>query len=274
MLLNLREALSISQDRHIACLGRVLSDTEHNVKDKTNKVQPTPEIKRKSTHSVKPERASQPIKKQKTKNRELGNPPAKDPVPGGSEVVCLPLTRDLIHGMDLSGLNHLYGKELETYWEEANEEGKWYSAIVTDYKSELKQHKLIYDQGTLNESFEWVQLDEEVKKGNVRLAPKDRQSTFQIGRSEKFGEPPFDDVMFERTLKDGTIEELKWMLSKVQSKMLQLSSQIKPLKNPSTQGTPFTPCFLHFPLEETIISKIIARGNLISTKKKEMKIPW
>lgn len=246
MLLNLREALAITQDRHIACLGRVLSDTEPHVKDKTNKVQPTPETKRKSTHSMKPERVSQPIKKQKTKNRELGNLPGKDPVPGGSEVVYLPLTRDLIHGLDLSGLNYLYGKELETYWEEANEEGKWYSAIVADYKSELKQHKLIYDPGAFNESFEWVQLDEEVKKGNVRLAPKDKQSMFQIARSEKFGEAPFDDVVFERTLKDGTIDELKWMLSKLQTKTLQICSQIKPPKNPSTQGTPFTPCFLHF----------------------------
>eukprot|EP00210_Caulerpa_lentillifera_P003764 g3596.t1 len=266
LLRSLREALAISQDQHIACLSRVLRDptttTEPAAKERTIKQSSTSDVKRKSVHSTKLERHEKPppLKKPKMKNRELGTHPGKESNPEDSTVQYLALTQDVIHGLDHSGLNYLYGKELETYWEEEmNEEGKWYSALVTDYNSALKQHKLSYDHGAFNESFEWVKLDEEVKKGNVRLAQTEKLPTFQIGQSRKLGEAPFDDNVFEKMLKDGSIDELKWMLSKVQSKMLQLCSQLKPPKHPATQ-------------EEAIVTKIITRGNLITSKKKEMKI--
>jgi len=152
-------------------------------------------------------------------------------------------SNELLHGLDEGGLNYLYGSIIETFWEESeSNQGKWYSALVTDYSTERKEHKLTYDYGTPDETFEWVVLNEEVKKGNVRI-PDNESGAFQMAQARRFGEPPFDDETFERMLKSGSRDELQWMLSQTQRKIHRLCSKMPLIEAPSSQSTNFVNLF-------------------------------
>ena len=156
----------------------------------------------------------------------------------------LRLTPELLHGFDDCGLPHLYGQVLESYWEESKGEGdgRWYAVIVSDYSSARKEHKLIYDCGSTDETFEWVSLDVEIEKGNIR-APDTAPPSFHTGRTPRCGEPPFEENCFERMLREGSRDELCWMLSHVQRKIHSICSEMKLAKNPTSQGH-----ISHFPV--------------------------
>ena len=142
-----------------------------------------------------------------------------------------------MYGTDEGGLNLLYGMTLETFWEEDESTGgKWYSAIVSDYSPGTKKHKLTYDYGTLDESFEWVSLEEEARKGNIRIPDVDPSKQFHVGRTVRCGEAPFGDMTFEKMLREGTKEELQWMLSQTQRKIHVFCADHQPPENPTTKG--------------------------------------
>ena len=49
------------------------------------------------------------------------------------------------------------GKVVQRYWPE---EGGWWNAVVSAFKPSTQEHQLTYNAGTLDESFEWVDLGE------------------------------------------------------------------------------------------------------------------
>ncbi|XP_019168134.1 PREDICTED: protein EMSY-LIKE 4-like [Ipomoea nil] len=58
----------------------------------------------------------------------------------------------------------LIGRKVRTRWPDDN---NFYEAIITDYNSAAGHHALVYDIGTANETWEWVNLSE--------ISPKDIQ---------------------------------------------------------------------------------------------------
>ncbi|XP_050210517.1 protein EMSY-LIKE 4 isoform X2 [Mercurialis annua] len=51
----------------------------------------------------------------------------------------------------------LVGKRVKTRWPDDN---NFYDAVIVDYNPTEKRHALVYDQGTTNETWEWVKLSE------------------------------------------------------------------------------------------------------------------
>ncbi|KAG9160138.1 hypothetical protein Leryth_015030, partial [Lithospermum erythrorhizon] len=54
-------------------------------------------------------------------------------------------------------LDPLIGRKVRTRWPDDN---NFYEAVITDYKAAEGRHALVYDMGTKNEAWEWVNLAE------------------------------------------------------------------------------------------------------------------
>ncbi|KAG9138210.1 hypothetical protein Leryth_001429 [Lithospermum erythrorhizon] len=59
--------------------------------------------------------------------------------------------------MEESPLNPLIGRKVRTRWPDDN---NFYEAVITDYNAAEGRHALVYDMGTPNEAWEWVNLAE------------------------------------------------------------------------------------------------------------------
>ncbi|KAM7512296.1 hypothetical protein LguiB_011171 [Lonicera macranthoides] len=71
----------------------------------------------------------------------------------------------------------LIGRKVRTRWPDDN---NFYEAVITDYNPVEGRHALVYDIGTANETWEWVDLQEDSFKHerntvDVRISPEDIQ---------------------------------------------------------------------------------------------------
>ncbi|GAU37538.1 hypothetical protein TSUD_21440 [Trifolium subterraneum] len=60
-----------------------------------------------------------------------------------------------------SAFDPLIGKKVWTRWPEDNH---FYEAVITDYNPTEGRHALVYDINKANETWEWVDLKEEIKQ--------------------------------------------------------------------------------------------------------------
>ncbi|KAJ8748838.1 hypothetical protein K2173_011399 [Erythroxylum novogranatense] len=60
-------------------------------------------------------------------------------------------------GFEAAASDTLIGKRVRTRWPDDN---NFYEAVITDYNPVEGQHALVYDMGTPNETWEWVNLSE------------------------------------------------------------------------------------------------------------------
>lgn len=72
-----------------------------------------------------------------------------------------------IHHLGPDNINKFVGRQVESFWQDQNPQ--WIEAVITDYNVETRKHCLTYDFNSVNESWEWVELDKMLSEGQVRL---------------------------------------------------------------------------------------------------------
>ncbi|KAK4253656.1 hypothetical protein QN277_010303 [Acacia crassicarpa] len=79
--------------------------------------------------------------------------------PGGRNQVTNRVSSGAIMGEPADGttLDSLIGRRVRTRWPDDN---NFYEAVITDYNAAEGRHALVYDMGTTNETWEWVNLSE------------------------------------------------------------------------------------------------------------------
>lgn len=69
-----------------------------------------------------------------------------------------------------AAIDSLIGKKVRTRWPDDN---NFYEAVITDYDPAEGRHALVYDVGSANETWEWVNLSEQISPEDIQWVDED-----------------------------------------------------------------------------------------------------
>lgn len=69
-----------------------------------------------------------------------------------------------------AALDPLIGKKVRTRWPDDN---NFYEAVITDYNPVEGRHALVYDIGSANETWEWINLSEQISPEDIQWVDED-----------------------------------------------------------------------------------------------------
>ncbi|PON65502.1 EMSY N-terminal [Parasponia andersonii] len=77
-----------------------------------------------------------------------------------------------------AALDSLIGKKVRTRWPDDN---NFYEAVITDYNPVEGRHALVYDMGTANETWEWINLSEQISPEDIQWVDEDTMISHRGG---------------------------------------------------------------------------------------------